>query len=186
MLLTEREILPNEPGWGYEAKLDGYRILAESGSDETVLWSRGGNNFTDRYPRVAQELPAALQGHSAALDGEMVGFDTEGNPSFSVLRTRLPRVVYYIFDLLELDGEVLLDQPLKDRREKLEAVVAPQPHVQISEMFYERDVVLEAARQLGFEGVVAKRLSSPYRPGIRSRNWLKQILIRHTDGFSRR
>jgi bifunctional non-homologous end joining protein LigD len=185
MLLTEAKQLPDSAQWGYEAKLDGYRMLAESGPERTTIWSRQGNNFTDRYPAVTRELPAALGGHSAVVDGEMVGFDQMGQPSFSVLRTKLPKVVYYIFDLLELDGEPLIRQPLRDRREQLNSLVTPQPSVQVSEMFYNRDAIVEAARELKFEGVVAKRLDSPYRPGIRSKDWLKQILIRHTDGFGR-
>lgn len=186
MLLTERQVLPDDAGWGYEAKLDGYRIMAESDAEGTALWSRSGNNFTNKYPAVVQELPTALQGLSAVLDGEMVGFDASGNPSFSVLRTKLPKVVYFIFDLLELDGDVLIERPLIERRELLASKLKPQPHVQISEMFYERDAVLKAAKELQFEGVVAKRLNSPYRPGVRSKSWLKQILIKHTDGFSRK
>lgn len=185
MLLTERETLPIGPQWVYEPKLDGYRMVGRTSLKDTHLYTRNGVDYTERYPEVARELPISLQGHAAVVDGEMVGFDAHGNPSFSVMRTRRPKVVYYIFDLLELDGEPLISQPLRERRKQLAEVLTPQQHVQHVEMFSDRDTLVEAARELGIEGVVAKNINSRYVPGRRSKQWLKQILIKHTDGFSR-
>lgn len=185
MLLTERSVLPAGPDWGYEAKLDGYRMIADVQPDGATLISRGGNNFTDRFRNVASELPIALNGLAAVLDGEMVGHNEAGQQSFSALRRLNSRAVYYVFDLLEVAGEPITAQPLRDRRARLQELLTPTVHVRTNEMFYDRDAMLAAAKEHHLEGVVAKRLNSPYRPGIRSRNWLKLILIRHPEGFAR-
>lgn len=185
MLLTERQTLPEGPEWIYEPKLDGYRMIGRHSLKATQLYTRNGIDYTERYPYVVRELPDSLQNHSAIVDGEMVGFDDKGNPSFSVMRTRRPKVIYYIFDLIELDGEPLTSQPLHERRKQLAEVIHPHKHIQPVEIFSDRDSLLQAASELGLEGVVAKNINSKYLPGRRSKQWLKQILIKHTDGFNR-
>lgn len=185
MLLTERAELPVGPEWGYEAKLDGYRMMAEVSPERIRLTSRHGNDFTQNFPAAVTELPLAFNGLSVVLDGEMVGHNASGQPSFSALRRKHSRGVYYIFDLLELGGEPLIGLPLRERREQLQNTLAPTEHVRVSEMFYDRDAMVRAAREHGMEGVVAKKLDSTYRPGVRSPNWLKMILIRHLEGFGR-
>jgi bifunctional non-homologous end joining protein LigD len=185
MLLKEVKQLPTGEDWGYEAKLDGYRIVGEASDESTTLFTRNDNDFTHRYPAVVNQLSNALANQSAVVDGEMVGYTEEGQYSFSEMRKKHPRVVYFIFDLLELDLEPIIDKPLSERRAMLEDLLIPQPNILLSKMFNDGPNLVEAAKQQGLEGVVAKRLASNYQPGIRSSNWLKLILQRHTDGWRR-
>jgi len=186
MLLTKATQLPQGEGWGFEAKLDGYRMVAEFSPEKTLLLTRHGNNFTDRYPDVVQQLPAVLPDCSAVFDGEMVGIGKDGHHSFQELRRKHPRVIYYIFDLLELDREPLIREPLAERRRLLEENLVPQDSVKVSEQFFDRDELVDAAIEFDLEGIVAKRLTSVYRPGVRSKDWLKwKPSNRHTEGWNR-
>jgi bifunctional non-homologous end joining protein LigD len=114
----------------------------------------------------------ALGGHGAVLDGEMVGF-RDGKERRAELSRRFPNAAYYIFDLLELDGEAVIRRPLAERREQLSDIFVPQERVRLSTVFDDPIGILEAAREHGHEGVVAKNLTSFYRPGKRSRDWRK-------------
>lgn len=183
MLLTKTDQLPYGEEWAYEPKWNGYRIIAESSLGRTVLFSRKGNNFTDRYPDVAQQLPAALDNRSAVVDGEIVGVDDEGNYSFSALHQRRAKAIYFIFDLLELEDQPLLNEPLQERRRLLEEAVAPQIGVRLVDMYLvaDRDALIVNSVRLGLEGIVAKKLTSLYLPGRRSRNWLKWIVKEHSE-----
>jgi bifunctional non-homologous end joining protein LigD len=185
MLLTKADVLPSCPDWAYEAKYDGFRVLASVAVERVVLMSRHGNNFTDKFPDIAGQLPDAFDGHTAVIDGEIIAFDASGAPNFTELRKRRPQAACIIFDILEFDGKPIIDAPLRDRRQLLDAAVKPQTHIQISPMFAERDEVIQATQELGMEGVVAKRLSSIYRPGKRSRDWQKLRFADYPTGFNR-
>jgi bifunctional non-homologous end joining protein LigD len=116
----------------------------------------------------------------------MVGVDDQHKQSFAELNRRNPRVIYYVFDLLELDNEPVIDLTLRQRRRKLDKLFVQQPRVWLSPMFSERDIITNAAHAHDFEGVVAKRLSSKYQPGKRSRDWQKLRFADYPTGFSRR
>jgi bifunctional non-homologous end joining protein LigD len=175
MLASLSKGLPGGKGWLFEAKWDGYRALGYVRGGEATLRSRQGNDLTQRFATVAKELPKALRSPDAVVDGEVCALDEDGRPSFSAMQQGKPgtRLVYEIFDLLELDGEVLLDLPLTERRERLEALVAPSRLVQLSGTFEDGPALLEAAREQGLEGVMAKRAASRYQEGKRGREWLK-------------
>ncbi len=196
--------LPSGDDWAFELKWDGMRIEAlcrpsrptdssgASGGDGLVLRSLSGRDVTSSFPEL-RSLPAALAA-SAVLDGEVVVFDGD-RPSFGRLQHRMhverptqqlvseQPVVYVVFDLLELDGRSLLDLPLQNRRDVLTRLLDDGPSWRVPPIV-EGDgaALLALAEERGLEGVVAKRLSSRYEPGIRSAAWRK-VKIRRRQEF---
>lgn len=177
----------DEKDWAFEIKWDGVRALAYSQPGRITLMSRNLIDITQRYPEL-RLLNRALSSHSAILDGEIVAFDEEGRPSFKTLQQRMHLnsdsairrhaehggLTYVIFDLLFFDGHSLLDVPYEQRRAQLEALDLNGDAWQTPS--YHRGNgkrLLEATAKQGLEGVVAKRLTSPYEPGRRSANWVK-------------
>ncbi|MEO8529149.1 MAG: non-homologous end-joining DNA ligase, partial [Pseudolysinimonas sp.] len=147
-------------------------------------------DFTATYPELA-ELTQAVAG-DVVLDGEIVALDADGRPDFGRLQTRSgitnPRdveraravqgVTYFAFDILERDGRSLVDLPYSQRRAELRAAVRDVGVIRVPpETGTDLDAAVDTSRRLGLEGVMAKRASSPYRLGRRSRDWLK---IKHT------
>lgn len=121
MLATLVEHAPKEPGWLFEIKWDGYRIVARLAGGEAELRSRKGENYAQRFPGVARELPKAVRTPDCVLDGEVCALDEEGRPSFSAMqqgKAGTP-IVYYVFDLLELDGKRMVDLPLSQDRKSV-------------------------------------------------------------------
>jgi bifunctional non-homologous end joining protein LigD len=173
MLATLTEELPRGEGWVFEPKWDGYRAIGYVRGGEAKLVSRRGNDLTERFAPVAKELPKALRTPDAVVDGEVVALDWAGKASFSAMQQGSTRLVYEVFDLLEVDGGPIVDLPLTERRARLEQVVARNPVVQVSGSFEDGEALLDAAREQGLEGVMAKRTSSRYVEGGRTRDWLK-------------
>ncbi|MBW3615092.1 MAG: non-homologous end-joining DNA ligase [Actinobacteria bacterium] len=188
MLASAAAALPSDDEeWGYELKWDGVRAVAYLRDGSLHLESRNLNDITARYPEL-HGLAGACPGHDMVLDGEVVAFDEQGRPSFSLLQTRMhvtgerdvaSRVGrcplgYLIFDLLHLDGCSTRDLPWQDRRRLLDDLELAGPGWQTPAAHLgSGTAVLEASRSGGLEGVVAKRVSSLYLPGRRSRDWLK-------------
>ena len=193
MLATAGELPPpaQDAQWGYEFKWDGVRAIAVVQAGTLTLWARSGTDITVRYPELAR-LPVQLAGHDAVLDGEVVAMDDRGRPDFGALQGRMHRtgpevhrmaaaapVTYLVFDLLALDGEELRDLPYARRRERLDALgVGGERWVATPWFRGDGAAVLEASRDNGLEGVVAKRLDSPYRPGSRGPDWRKVKNVR--------
>jgi bifunctional non-homologous end joining protein LigD len=173
MLATLTEELPRGGGWLFEPKWDGYRALSYVRGGEAKLVSRNGNDLTQRFAPVAKELAKALRTPDAVLDGEVVALDDQGKASFSAMQQGSTRLAYEVFDLLEADGEPVVDLLLTERRARLEKLLARNPVVQISGAFDDGEALLEAARTQGLEGVMAKRAASRYQEGKRNRDWLK-------------
>ncbi|MEJ5912875.1 non-homologous end-joining DNA ligase [Pseudokineococcus sp. 1T1Z-3] len=185
-----------DPVWSYEVKWDGMRLLADVGAGGLRLSSRTERDVGGAFPDLAG-LPAAAAavGGDLLLDGEVVALDPAGRPSFGVLAPRLGLsggaarraaravpLVYVVFDVLRAGGQDLVPEPLRVRREVLEGLgaqwLADPPVVggaalQVSPGFGSGADVLAATRAQGLEGGVAKRWDSPYRPGVRSRTWVK-------------
>lgn len=178
---------PKGDEWAFEIKWDGVRALVFASGERLRISARLGADATPRYPELAP-LAEVLGGREAILDGEVVAFDDEGRPSFQLLQRRMglsneatirarvgeTPVNFVAFDLLWLDGKSLLAEPYERRRELLDSLEfegpnwrAPRHHVG------EGEALWEAVRERGLEGIVAKKLGSPYRPGQRSREWLK-------------
>lgn len=193
MLATAGE-MPTETEsweWGLELKWDGVRAITYV-ADGVRATSRLGNDITKRYPELAG-LSRLLGSHRAVLDGEVVAFNDEGQPSFELLQrrmhvageadvrrlTRSVPVSYVVFDVLHLDGENAMPRPYEQRRGLLESLELSGDSVHVPEYFRQGGTaLLDATRERGLEGLVAKQLHSPYLPGRRTRTWRK---VKHTS-----
>jgi bifunctional non-homologous end joining protein LigD len=174
MLATAEREVPRGGGWLFEVKFDGYRALAYVRGGECRLVSRNGNDLTGRFPAIARDLAKAVKSPHAVVDGEVCRLDDRGRSSFSELQQGSGPLVYYAFDLLELDVEPLLDAPLAERKARLAELLDRRvPSVRLSESFDDGEALLAAAREQGLEGIVAKRADSRYLQGRRTRDWLK-------------
>jgi bifunctional non-homologous end joining protein LigD len=176
MLATPSDEVPVQGRWLFEVKWDGYRALAYVRDGEATLASRNGNDLTERFASVAKALEKAVKTPHCVLDGEVCALDEQGRPSFSAMQQAKPGtpIVYEAFDVLEVDGRPLVDLPLRARRARLEGLIDRQATtVRVSETFDDGQALLEAAKEQGLEGIVAKRVESPYRQGRRTRDWLK-------------
>ncbi len=181
-LATLTETLPSGPEWLFEPKWDGYRAIVEVVGGDARLTSRNGKDLTERFRDVARAVTKAVRTPSAVLDGEVVALDDDGTARFEALQRGSGPLVLIAFDLLELDGEPVWDRPLRERRALLEDVLDPGvPSVRASPAFEDGDALLEAARDQGLEGVVAKRADLPYRPGRRTAEWRKLKLRAQED-----
>jgi len=175
MLATQAKDVPHG-GWLYEIKWDGYRIMATVAGGEPDLRTRKDQDYTKRFENVAKELVKAVKTPDCVVDGEVCALDEDGRPSFSAMQQGKPGtpIVYFVFDLLEVDGEPLIDLPIEERRKRLEKLLDKRNRaVRYSETFDDGDALFEAAKQQHLEGIMAKRLGSKYLPGKRSRDWLK-------------
>jgi bifunctional non-homologous end joining protein LigD len=176
MLATQAEDVPRGSGWTFEVKWDGYRAIARVAGGEATLTSRNGNDLTARFAGVAKEVGKAAKTPHCVLDGEVCALDDEGRASFSAMQQGKPGtpLVYYVFDVLEVEGEPLIDLPLVERRKRLEPLLDRRNRiVRLSETFEDGRALYEAAKQQRLEGIMAKRLDSRYFPGRRTRDWLK-------------
>jgi bifunctional non-homologous end joining protein LigD len=176
MLATLAKEIPRGTGWVFEVKWDGYRAIARIAGGEATLTSRNGNDLTARFPGVAKELVKAVKTPDCVLDGEVCALDEAGRSSFSAMQQSKPGtpIVYYVFDLLEVEGEPLVDLPLVERRKRLERLLDKRNRtVRLSESFDDGAALLAAAKQQRLEGIVAKRLNSRYAVGKRTRDWVK-------------
>lgn len=176
MLATLAQDVPRGAGWTFEVKWDGYRALATESGGDVTLTSRNGNDLTARFPNVAKEIPKAVKTPDCVLDGEVCALDEAGRSSFSAMQQRKAEtpIVYYVFDVLELEGKPVVDLPLVERRKLLEQLLDRRNKtVRLSETFDDGEALLQAAKQQHLEGIVAKRLDSRYLLGKRTRDWLK-------------
>ncbi len=174
MLATLAAEVPKGGSWAFEVKWDGYRALAYVRGGDCRLVSRNDNDLTPRFPEVAKAVVKATKSPNAVLDGEVCALDERGRSSFSAMQQGSGQLVYYVFDLLELDGEPLVALPLRERRARLEPLLDRRNRtVRLSESFADGDALLTAAREQGLEGIMAKRLDSEYCQGKRTRLWLK-------------
>jgi bifunctional non-homologous end joining protein LigD len=166
---------PAGTGWLHEIKHDGFRMLVRRDAAGVRLFTRNGHDWTGRFPLIARAA-LSLKARSCLIDGEAVACDGDGMPCFDRLRYRRQdgHVFLYAFDLIELDGDDLRRQPIEVRKHQLAALLrAALVGLQLNEHIDEPgDIVFRHACKLGFEGIVSKRLGSPYRSG-RSQHWIK-------------
>jgi bifunctional non-homologous end joining protein LigD len=187
MLARSGTMPPDEEKWAFEVKWDGIRTLAFVDHGHIELQGRNFSDFTPRYPEV-RELARQLGARRVILDGEIVAFDEGGRPSFERLQSRMHLasdsavkrrmrdipVTYVAFDLLYLDGRSTFPLTYEQRRELLDALELSGPAWRAPAYHRgEGTALLEATKELGIEGVVAKRLGSTYEPGRRASGWLK-------------
>ena len=187
------ETLPESDKWVAELKWDGVRALCFLNAGTVEMFTRNGNRCERQYPELSV-LPHQIRAQQAVLDGEIAVLDDKGIPSFALIQprimnsdaaavahmTRTRPVQLYLFDLLYVDGWDLRGVMLSDRRKLLEKLVTPEAPVHISETFPPEQSLLDAARQNGLEGLVAKCLTSTYE-SRRSRDWLKLKLVQQQE-----
>src|ERR671933_769748 len=187
MLARLGDLPRDDERWAYEIKWDGVRAIAHSEPGRLRFQSRNLHEITERYPELSR-LNRALSHHRAVLDGEVVALDGEGRPSVGALQRRMhlasesavrrlareTPVTYVIFDLLWLDGHSLMAEPYEERRSRLADLDLNGDRWRTPEYVVGHGAqVLAASAAQGLEGVVAKRLDSPYEPGRRSACWVK-------------
>jgi bifunctional non-homologous end joining protein LigD len=166
---------PAGAGWLHEIKHDGFRMLVRRDTAGVRLFTRNGHDWTGRFPLIARAA-LSLKSVSCLIDGEAVACDDDGMPCFDRVRYRRAdgHVFLYAFDLIELDGDDLRREPIEGRKVLLIRLLAKaRVGLQVNDHIEEPgDVVFRHACKLGLEGIVSKRLGSPYASG-RSRHWVK-------------
>ncbi len=173
---------PTDDDFVHEVKFDGYRVLARLAEGEVRLFTRNGEDWTERMPTLATAL-GDLAAKSAIFDGEFVALDAQGLSDFQLLQNSFSGksdapLAYYAFDLLYLNGFDWRPVPLLERKAKLKALFSSLPKSAAAILRYSDHVLGNGAQffaeaaKLGLEGVVSKRADSGYRPG-RSKDWLK-------------
>lgn len=170
---------PSGDDWLHEIKFDGYRVQARLDKDKCQLFTRSGLDWTPKFGGEIVKAIVALPCRNAILDGEITVLDADGRSSFSLLQQALSAgdgaaMVYYLFDLLYLDGRDLRDEPLASRKEQLRKLLAQTDGpLKFSEHFTEPGpTIFKHVCKIGLEGIVSKRADAPYRSG-RVQDWLK-------------
>lgn len=193
MLATAGQ-LPAGGDWWYELKWDGVRAIADLRGPALRMFARRGPEITVAYPELAS-LAQVLTGRGAVLDGEVTVLDERGRPSFRALAERMHvrdpvraarlaqtvPVTFLIFDLLTLDGAELCGLPYAERRSALDGLGLAGERWLVPPTFDDGPATMAAAHEYDLEGVVAKRVTSVYRPGTRSPDWIKVKLERTGD-----
>ena len=184
MLATLVDRPPDEEGWIYEVKWDGYRAMAYCDRSKVELLSRNNKSFNDKFYPVHEALRAL--NIRAVLDGEITALEASGASSFSRLQAWRSEadgeLFYYVFDVLWLDGHDLTNWPLTRRRSLLKSILPPDGIIRESHSFEtSADEFLAAAKKMNLEGMIAKRGDSIYRPGDRSRDWVKIKIKRRQE-----
>src|SRR5215218_1753893 len=189
------ELPSDDAGWAYEIKWDGMRAIVELEDGRVRMRTTRRNEVQVGYPEL-DDLGAAVGGRPAVLDGEVVAFDDVGQPSFSLLQQRMHvadratasaraaevPVVFVAFDLLHFDGHDSSTLPYLDRRRLLDQVLEDGPHWRVpAHQLGDGAALLEAARDQGLEGIVAKRPGSAYESGRRSSAWRKVKIRLHQE-----
>ncbi|MDB4952206.1 MAG: polymerase LigD, ligase domain protein [Gemmatimonadetes bacterium] len=190
MLAEAASVLPAGRGWLFEPKYDGVRVLARAGDDGVTLTSRKGNSLTRQFPDLVEPLRELRPGvgRDFLVDGEIVSTTSDGFAGFQMLQSRLgveqPFRVRMLalripaalvaFDVLAVGGAALLDRPLAERRQVLEALLSDPPAgIRLGEQDEDGPALLARSLAERWEGLVAKRADSRYQPGQRAATWLK-------------
>jgi ATP-dependent DNA ligase len=171
---TRATNVPHTPDWLHEIKYDGYRLRLERDGDRVRLITKGGYNWTDRYPWIVE---AALKNRFKQFGGEAVVLGVGGVADFDALHSRKHEheVQLYAFDILALDGDDLRGLPLSLRKTNLARLLARRPDGIFVAPFEQGEIgpeLFQAACRMGLEGLVSKRRDRPYQAG-RSKHWVK-------------
>ena len=170
---------PTSGAWSWEIKLDGYRLMARIEDGNVRLITRGGHDWSAKMPALVKALQS-LKLKSTWLDGEIVVLGKNGTPEFNALqnafdRSRTDAIDYFLFDLPYFEGHDLRATPLVQRRQLLKQLLDDHPHEQLrfsADFDADAASILESARRMGLEGVIAKRKDAPYE-SRRTETWLK-------------
>lgn len=172
--------MPKGRDWIYEIKFDGIRALCVKDRKDVRLYSRAENDLTSKYPEIASAV-AGIGPESCVLDGEVAALDEEGRSSFQLLQSyhmlgsRKPPLIYYVFDIINLEGHSLVRVPLVQRKAVLESLFAnvPAPLRYSPGIDAESERIVKEMQARGLEGLIAKTKDSCYESGKRSGSWLK-------------
>jgi bifunctional non-homologous end joining protein LigD len=174
-LPSQAKVPPSGPDWIHEIKHDGFRIMARRDAAGVRLISRKGNDLTRRFPFIAIAV-AALPVPPCLIDGEAIVSDDDGLAIFDRIRghSALANATFCAFDLLQVDGRDLRREPLEARKRALAKLLRRSHSSVVVNEYFEGDgaTVFREACLLGCEGIVSKRLGSPYRSG-RTAHWIK-------------
>ena len=182
MLATKIKEPFDDDNWLYEIKWDGYRIIAHIHKKKVKLHSRRLQDYTKLYPPISGALLSIR--NDCILDGEVVVLDKDGKPNFDELQKyRLgDHIIYYVFDILWLDGYDITGKPLEERKELLKSVLPLNDEIiQMSESFENGTALFEKIRDIGMEGIVAKKKESVYKPATRTTDWLKIPAVQRSE-----
>lgn len=176
MLATLTDEPFDDPEWTYEVKWDGYRALAFINGKNVELQSRNSKPFNEKFYPIRDTL--ANWNTQMILDGEIVVLNDKGFSDFGKLQTWRSEadgeLVYYVFDLLWLEGSDLMNMPLHQRQALLEKALPTEDNIRMSKIFKATGrESFEVAQKLGLEGIIAKKANSIYQPDVRSKEWLK-------------
>jgi len=182
MKATAVDQLPEGEEWLYEVKWDGYRALGRKHGEMVQLLSLKEKDMTSGFPGVAEAL-SGIAAQTALIDGEIVAIDAHGCPSFQALQNRASigqdwQIVYYAFDLLNLEGWDMTRKPLRERKTRLREILAGSAVRYNAELPGSAAAVLHTVEQARLEGIVAKERNSLYRAGTRVTSWRKLKLAR--------
>jgi bifunctional non-homologous end joining protein LigD len=182
------EASPPAGEWSYEIKLDGFRTIVLKQGSHLRLLSRNEKDLGGKFPEVVDAI-GRLRAKEAILDGEIVALDSKGRSSFQLLQARdigqaRPSIFFYAFDLLQLNGRDLRNEPLIARKASLEELLKSPPDVIrfSASLGGNAAKLLKQARHLGLEGLIGKRNDSVYEPGMRSGAWIK-LKLHHEQEF---
>lgn len=175
MLLQPVEALPKGKEWNYEPKLDGWDMFAYRALKKTRLISRRGIDYTDskRFAIVRDQVEDAANGLDAVFQGEIVGVMKDGRHNLHTLWTPGVKIMYYVFDLLEVDGMPLVGKPWSVRHEALETIFQAQSNIELCPGDIDGELIENVAKELGLEGAVAKHNRGIYTQGMRTSRAVK-------------
>ena len=203
------ELFKEYPGpYAVEYKVDGVRVQIHVGSNGVRIFSRRLNEVTQSIPDIVEQVGRCINTRMAVLDGEIIAVDSSGRPlPFQILLRRFRRVRsleearhvplrLYLFDILYLDGEELIDLPYSERWDKLQSIASPDILIPRIIVYSENEVreFLDSAIKAGHEGIMLKKLDGRYKPGRRERLWLKikpsenldLVIVKADYGYGRR
>jgi bifunctional non-homologous end joining protein LigD len=182
----------SNPEWIFETKWDGFRSICFVKNSQARFVSRNQIEMTPQYPELAG-VGKQIDAKEAILDGEIVALDQDGMPRFQLLQPRVGRksglealsgkgkIVYYVFDLLYVDGYDLMKCPLVERKEVLQRILRPASFIKLSEHIEgEGEAFFKQIEKFHLEGMIAKRARSPYVPK-RSSDWLKVKTVQRSE-----
>ncbi|MGE5944234.1 MAG: DNA ligase D [Flavobacteriales bacterium] len=186
MLASPGKTIFNDKNWIYELKYDGYRAIANIENGNVELYTRNGISLNEKFKRVHDAL-ASIE-HTAILDGEIVILDADGLPQFNALQnydeeSTKGALMYYVFDILHLNGHDTLELPLLDRKQLVKELIPEEtPYLQFCDHIEGMGItVYNQAIEMGMEGVIAKKSDSKYELNVRSSEWLKFKKTENTE-----
>ena len=170
-----------DENWLYEVKWDGYRIIAFIKNGKVILKSRGNQDYTNKYRPVSTALEN--NSYDAIIDGEVVVLDKNGKPDFSALQNykSSDQIAYYVFDLIWCNGYDLMTLQLTDRKNLLREIISFNEIVKLSESFDDGINLFDSVKNMGLEGIVAKKKNSIYIPGKKGNTWYKAKLSKRQE-----